>query len=108
MITRVWHGWTKPEEADNYEDLLNEVIFPGIAARSIRGYKKIQLLRRLIVTEVEFTVIMWFENLEAVKTFAGEEYNRAYVPESAQKLLSRFDKESQHYECKTEIDYSNN
>ena len=35
MICRIWHGWTKPENADAYERLLREEIFAGIAARAI-------------------------------------------------------------------------
>ena len=38
MIVRVWRGWTKPEDADAYETLLREEIFPGIAAKGVEGY----------------------------------------------------------------------
>ena len=48
MIGRLWHGWTKPENADKYEQLLKKKIFPGIAAKKAAGYKAIQLFRRPI------------------------------------------------------------
>jgi len=63
------------------------------------------LLRRLVGEEVEFVVIMRFESLEAVKQFAGENYEPAYVPPKAQELLSRFYDRSKHYEIREEIYY---
>jgi antibiotic biosynthesis monooxygenase (ABM) superfamily enzyme len=105
MIGRIWHGWTTPQNADIYENLLKTDIFPGIAAKIIQGYHGVQLLRRLVGEEVEFIVIMRFESLEAVKQFAGEDYEHAYVPPKAQITLSRFDDRSQHYEIREEISY---
>ena len=37
MIFRIWHGWTAPENADVYENLLKEEIFPAIAAKNVSG-----------------------------------------------------------------------
>ncbi|MTI89079.1 MAG: antibiotic biosynthesis monooxygenase [Balneolaceae bacterium] len=105
MVARIWHGWTKPENAENYKRLLEEVIFPGIAAKNIQGYKKIELLCRPLDNEVAFITIMWFESWDAIKTFAGENYSQAYVPQEARELLSRFDTEAQHYEMITTLSY---
>jgi hypothetical protein len=106
MIGRIWHGWTKPENADKYENLLKTEIFPGIAAKKVAGYKGIQLFRRPIDTgEVEFITIMWFDSWEAIKQFAGEDYERAYVPPKAREVLARFDDRSQHYEIKERLEY---
>ena len=105
MIGRIWHGWTKPENADKYEQLLKEEIFPGIAAKKVSGYKGIQLLRRPLNNEIEFITIMWFESWDAVKQFAGEDYEQAYVPPKAKEVLERFDERSQHYEIKERLEY---
>ena len=102
MIGRIWHGWTTPQNADKYEALLKEEIFVGIQDRHIRGFKGIQLLRRAVNNEVEFVTIMTFESLDAVREFAGKDYEAGVVPEKARKLLSRFDERSQHYEIKAE------
>ena len=102
MIGRVWHGWTTPSNADAYETLLKDEIFVGIAGRQIAGYQGIHLLRRDLGDEVEFVTVMWFDSLEAVRAFAGEEYEVAVVPPKAQALLSQFDARSQHYEVKAE------
>jgi heme-degrading monooxygenase HmoA len=103
MISRIWHGWTRPANADAYESLLKTEIFEGIRDRQIAGYRGIQLLRRNVAEEVEFVTIMWFDSLDAVRTFAGEDYQGAVVPPKARALLSRFDARSQHYEVKAEM-----
>ncbi len=105
MITRIWHGWTKPENADVYENLLKTEIFPGIAAKNIPGYRSIELLRRPVGDEVEFITMMRFDSLQAVKDFVGEDYETAYVPEKARKVLARFDERSQHYETRELLCY---
>jgi heme-degrading monooxygenase HmoA len=98
MISRIWHGWTRHENADAYERLLRSEIFTGIAKRSIKGYRGIHLLRRNIGEDVEFVTIMWFDSMEAVRAFAGEDYEGAVVPPMARRLLSKFDSRSAHYE----------
>jgi heme-degrading monooxygenase HmoA len=106
MVGRIWHGWTNIDNADKYENLLKEEIFPGIAAKKVPGYKEIQLFRRRSENdEVEFVTIMWFDSWDAVKEFAGEDYEKAYVPPKAREVLSRFDDRSQHYEIKERIEY---
>jgi len=102
MISRIWHGWTTPANADVYEALLKEEIFVGIADRQIAGYRGIHLLRRDLGDEVEFVTIMWFDTLDAVRAFAGEDYEVAVVPPKARAVLSHFDPRSQHYEVKVE------
>ncbi len=100
MISRIWHGFTTPENADAYENVLREEIFEGIKNRNITGYKGIQLLRRQLSNETEFITIMWFDSLDAVIRFAGEDYEKAVVPDKAQKILSRYDDRSQHYDLR--------
>ena len=78
---------------------------PGIAGKKVPGCKGIQLFRRPIDNEeVEFVTIMWFDSWDAVKQFAGEDYECAYVPPAAREVLARFDGRSQHYEIKERLD----
>lgn len=102
MIRRIWRGWTTLQNADAYEALLKEEIFVGIGDRKIPGYRGIQLLRRTVESEVEFVTIMTFDDLDAVREFAGEDYEKAFVPAAARALLARFDERSQHYEVRAE------
>jgi heme-degrading monooxygenase HmoA len=98
MISRIWHGWTARENANAYETLLRSEILPGIASRGIAGYRGVHLLRRDVAEEVEFVTILWFESIEAVREFAGADFEHSVVPEKARQLLSRFDARSAHYE----------
>jgi heme-degrading monooxygenase HmoA len=100
MISRIWHGITTPANADVYENLLREEIFIGIRGRKIPGFREIQLFRRDLGTEVEFITVMWFDSLDAVRTFAGQDYEACVVPPKARAILSRFDQRSQHYEVR--------
>lgn len=100
MISRIWHGYTTPENADIYESLLKEEIFTGIGNRNIHGYKGIQLFRREVDEEVEFITVMWFDSIESVRIFAGDDYEAAVVPPKARAVLKRFDDRSQHYEVR--------
>lgn len=104
MISRVWHCWTSPENADAYEVLLRGEIFTCIRERQIAGYRGIQLFRRSLDTEVEFVTVMWFDSVESVRAFAGEDHEVAVVPPKARALLSRFDECSRHYEVKADLE----
>ena len=103
MISRIWHGYTTPANADAYEALLKTEIFAGIGARRIAGYKGIQLFRRDLGNEVEFITVMWFDSLDDVREFAGEDYEVAVVPPKAQTLLAHYDDRSQHYEVRADL-----
>jgi heme-degrading monooxygenase HmoA len=100
MICRIWHGWTSPANADAYEKLLRSEIFQGIAAGGIPGYRGIELLRRPAADSVEFVTLMWFDSIDAVRAFAGGDYEVAVVPAAARALLERFDARSSHYEVR--------
>ncbi|HEX2138466.1 MAG TPA: hypothetical protein VHG33_02020 [Woeseiaceae bacterium] len=105
MIIRIWHGWTTLNDAEKYERLLKDEIFPMIAAKQVPGYLGIELLSARKDEEIEFITVMRFESLAAVKRFAGEDYTSSFVPESARKLLVRYDKRSQHYDLLEQREY---
>jgi hypothetical protein len=98
MIARVWHGWTSLENADAYEALLRDEMFPEIG--QIEGSKGAYLLRRGGEKEVEFVTITLFTSLDAVRRFAGENYKHAVLHPKAHALLSHYDANSEHYEVR--------
>jgi antibiotic biosynthesis monooxygenase (ABM) superfamily enzyme len=100
MISRVWHGWTRPENADAYEALLRDKIFPWI--ERVEGYRGGYVLRRDVGDEVEFVTLTRFDSLDVVKAFAGEDYEAAVVLPEADALLSHYDARSAHYETVVE------
>jgi antibiotic biosynthesis monooxygenase (ABM) superfamily enzyme len=98
MICRLWRGWTTPENADSYERIVRGQVIPGIEARGIAGFRHIDLMRREFGGEVEFQTLMWFDSLDSIKAFVGEDYSISHVPQQARAVLSRFDERAAHFE----------
>ena len=98
MICRLWRGWTTRQNADAYEKIVRGLVIPGIEARRIAGFRHIDLMRRELDNEYEFTTLMWFDSLDAVKAFIGEDYSVSHVPPQARAVLARFDERAAHFE----------
>ncbi len=96
MIARVWHGWTKAEDADGYELHLKPELLPGLSKAT--GFLGSHLLRRNVGDEVEFITIIFWDSLDSVRAVAGPNYETAVVPEERRKYLKRFDANAAHYE----------
>jgi antibiotic biosynthesis monooxygenase (ABM) superfamily enzyme len=96
MIARIWHGWTKPEDAKAYETLLRDEIFPSIAARNIKGYYGAELFIREDGNEVEFVTLLRFESMDAVTEFAGRETSKPVIFPKAESLITRMEP-ARHY-----------
>ena len=98
MIARVWYGWTSCENAGKYEKLLREEVLLEIAQRSIPGYKGAELfVREAENNEMEVITLLRFETLDAVKVFAGKDYEQPVIPPDARRLLTRHSERSRHY-----------
>jgi len=97
MIVRIWHGYTGQENADAYEHLLMSKILPGI--HRVTGYQGSYLLRKAAGDEVEFITLTFWDSMDSVREFAGDDQSHAVVPEAARRLLARFDQRSEHYEA---------
>ena len=91
MICRQWHGWTTLDNADAYEAIVRGEVIPAIEARHIPGFRHIDLMRCNAGDEIEFQTLMWFDSLDAIKAFVGEDYAVSHVPEPARAFLKRFD-----------------
>jgi heme-degrading monooxygenase HmoA len=101
MIARIWHGATKPEDADKYESMLKPELLPGL--NQVPGFKGSYLLRRDCGAEIEFITIILWESLERLKEFAGEDYEVSIIPEERQKYLLRHDAKAAHYEVVSRV-----
>ena len=96
MIARIWHGYTKPADADGYEAMLKPELLPGIGDE--KGYQGSYLLRRELGDEVEFITIMLWDSIDAIRAFAGQDYEASVIPVERRKYLSRHDARSAHYD----------
>jgi len=95
MITRLWRGWTSRANADGYEQFLLTELFPSM--RGIPGFRNAEVLRREDGTEVAFVTLTRFDSLEAIRAFAGEDYETAVIEPAARALLSHYDERAQHF-----------
>ena len=98
MICRLWRGWTTPENADAYERIVRGEVIPGIETRKIPGFRHIDLMKRDIGGEIEFQTCMWFDDLDSIRNFMGEDYSVSHVPLEARAVLNSFDDRAAHYE----------
>jgi len=101
MIARHWRGWTKLADAEAYEHLLTEAVLPGL--KGLAGYEGGYVLRRDGETEAEFVVVNLFASLDAVKRFAGENYEIAVFEPEARRLLSRVEPIAYHYQVRAQV-----
>jgi antibiotic biosynthesis monooxygenase (ABM) superfamily enzyme len=96
MITRLWRGWTAVQDADAYERFLLSELFPSM--RGIPGFRGADVLRRRDGDEVAFVTLTRFDSLDAIRAFAGADYETPVLEPTALALLSRYDERAQHYE----------
>jgi len=96
MIARIWRGWTKRVDAETYEEMLRNEIFPGIAARKIAGYRGAELFIREGGDEVEFVTLLRFDSMDAVKEFAGVDASKPVIYPNAELLIARMER-ARHY-----------
>jgi heme-degrading monooxygenase HmoA len=101
MIARIWRGWAPRARADDYQRHYESEVTGHL--RAVSGFRGAQLLRRDEGTEVMFTSITWFTDLDAVRGFAGDDYERAVVEEAARAALSRWEDRVSHHEVAVQV-----
>jgi len=96
MIARLWHGRTPADKADAYLEYVKKT---GIAGyRAVEGNRGQYILRKNDGNIAEFTVLTFWESMDAVRAFAGPEPEKAvYYPEDETFLLELED-EVAHYD----------
>jgi hypothetical protein len=96
VITRLWRGWTATANADAYEQFLLSDLFPSM--RSIPGFRGAEILRRPEGDEVAFVTLTRFDSLDAIRAFAGEDYEVPVLEPEALELLARYDERALHFD----------
>jgi len=96
MITRIWHGKTKKQYADEYLEYLTETGMQDY--RNTSGNLSAKILRRIENNICHFWTVTEWENIESIKEFAGENYEKArYYPDD-KKYLIEFEEQVIHCE----------
>ncbi len=96
MISRMWSGRTTTENADQYLAHLKDKVFPEL--RRNDGHRGASVLRRDLDERVEFVVLTYWESMEAIRQFAGNDAEVAVVEPAARAMLSDFDSTVRHHE----------
>ncbi len=96
MIARIWRGRTRAEDYEAYTQFLKRRAIPDYAGTE--GFIKYIFLRQLKDGEGHFVLITFWQDVESIQKFAGEDYERAkYYPEDQDYLLE-FEEKVEHYE----------
>lgn len=101
MVSRHWTGIAKKERADEYIHHLRTDTFKQI--EKIPGFISAQILKREINEGIEFLIITEWNNLNAVKQFAGQSFDTAVVPKLVQDIMIRYDDKVRHYDVDDKI-----
>jgi heme-degrading monooxygenase HmoA len=96
MIARVWRGSALPEGAEDYAEHLKTSVIPEL--RQINGFQGIQLLRKGSPETVEFIVLTFWESMDAIRKFSGEDVEVAVVAPVAQAMFREYDLRVKHFE----------
>ncbi|MBV8813898.1 MAG: antibiotic biosynthesis monooxygenase [Verrucomicrobia bacterium] len=96
MIARLWRGWAaNTQNADLYEEFLRSSFLPSL--HEIDGYHGASVLRRDVGDEIEFMTVTRFSSVDAIRKFAGEDYEAAHLAPRARQLLKHFDARCLHF-----------
>jgi heme-degrading monooxygenase HmoA len=86
MIARIWRGSTEAAKADEYLDYLRATGVEQI--RATAGNRGVRILRRIGDGRAEFVFASFWDSLESIRAFAGEDIERAvYYPKDTEYLL---------------------
>ncbi len=96
MIARIWHGTTEADKADEYFDYLNKTGIPDY--RATEGNRGAYILRKIEGDKAHFYTLSFWDSLDSIKEFAGDDYEKArYYPED-EKFLLEFEPTVQHFD----------
>jgi heme-degrading monooxygenase HmoA len=101
MIARIWRGWAPQASAGEYQRHYETEVSEHL--RAVSGFRGARLLRREDGPEVMFTSITCFTSLDAIRAFAGDDYEQAVVEDVARRVLSRWDERVAHHEIAADL-----
>ncbi len=96
MIARIWQGRTRIEDYEAYTAFMKYKAIPDY--RKTKGFVKLTFLRNISENVGHFTLITFWENIDLIKNFAGEDFEKAkYYPED-KKYLLEFKEKVKHFD----------
>ena len=86
LIARIWRGQTLATIADEYSKYLYEEGICTIA--KIPGNRGVQMLRSVLGDVAEFQVLSYWDSIEAIKRFAGDNYEQVrHLPNDFEYMI---------------------
>jgi heme-degrading monooxygenase HmoA len=96
MIVRIWHGRTKTSDAEAYREF---VIATGITDyKSVKGNLGAQVWQRREGDITHVCTVSWWQDLESIKAFAGNDIEKAKYYEEDKDYLLEFEPSVMHCE----------
>jgi heme-degrading monooxygenase HmoA len=96
MIVRMWHGRVPASKTEAYRKFTNGRAIPDY--RSVPGNISVHVLERRDGDVTHFITLTFWDSLESIKGFAGQDVEAAkYYPEDKGFLLE-FEPKVVHYE----------
>ncbi|MCK0108458.1 antibiotic biosynthesis monooxygenase [Flavobacteriaceae bacterium S0825] len=96
MIARIWKGKTKIEHVEDYTEFMKVRAIPDY--KKTDGFIKLTFLKRMDNEFAYFDLLTFWKNIEVIKNFAGDDFEKAkYYPEDNNYLID-FPEKVTHYE----------
>jgi len=96
MILREWRARATSAGAGDYAAHFETEVKPALGR--ISGFRRADLARRASPEEVELVVLSVWESIDAIRDFAGPDYERAVVHPYAARILTAYDETVWHYD----------
>jgi hypothetical protein len=101
MIARIWRGWAPVAAASDYQRHYETEVSRHL--QGIDGFRGARLLCKDDGLEVTFTSLTFFNDIDAVRGFAGEDCEQAVVEETARRALTRWDERVSHHDVAVDL-----
>ena len=102
MIARIWRGTVRESDKDIYYEYLQKTGLKEYA--DTPGNRGVHTLRRIFDGKCEFSLLTLWESWDAIKAFAGEDYEKAvYYPEDEKSCWIASPKSSTSRCCRTSL-----
>jgi len=96
MIARMWHGRVPTQKAKAYREFVNERAIPDY--QSVKGNISVHILERQDGDVTHFITLTFWENMESIKSFAGQDVDAAKYYSEDKDFLLEFEPTVVHYE----------
>lgn len=96
MIARIWHGVVPVSKSATYLDLMQKIALPEY--RATLGNRGAWCLCRAEGDVTHFEMLTFWDDADAIKRFAGDDYNLAKYYDFDSSYLIEMEARVRHYE----------